>query len=136
MVTQSLPHSAPPVIPPALPAGTPSIPSSSSAAPTSSDTSIASGANTLTAKRLLDEAQEVSLAITAPMARMPVSLQVTVPVRDFRVRQLLAMAAGEVIESQWANGEDLPLSSGDVQLAWTEFEVVDSRIAVRITRLA
>ena len=43
---------------------------------------------------------------------------------------------GEVIESSWANGEDLPLSSGTVQLAWTEFEVVDSRLAVRVTRLA
>lgn len=70
------------------------------------------------------------------MARIPVAVQVAVPVRDFRVRQLLAMAPGEVIESNWANGEDLPLSSGEVQLAWTEFEVVDSRLAVRITRLA
>jgi hypothetical protein len=27
------------------------------------------------------------------------------------------------------------LSSGDVQLAWSEFEVVDTQMAVRITRL-
>ncbi len=59
-----------------------------------------------------------------------------VPVRDFRVRQLLALAPGEVIESQWGHGEDLPLASGDVQLAWSEFEVVETRLAVRITRLA
>jgi flagellar motor switch protein FliN/FliY len=67
---------------------------------------------------------------------MPVALQVAVPVRNFRVKHLLAMAPGEVIEAHWANGDDLPLASGEVQLAWTEFEVVDSRLAVRITRLA
>jgi len=46
------------------------------------------------------------------------------------------MAPGAVIETQWGYGEDLPLSSGGVQLAWSEFEVVDMRLAVRVTRLA
>ena len=43
---------------------------------------------------------------------------------------------GQVIETQWAHGEDVPLAAGDVQLAWSEFEVVDSQLAVRVTRLA
>jgi hypothetical protein len=30
----------------------------------------------------------------------------------------------------------MPLAAGDVQLAWSEFEVVDSQLAVRVTRLA
>lgn len=76
------------------------------------------------------------LHLSASMERLPVGLAVSVPVRDFRVRNLLAMAPEEVIETQWAHGEDLPLSSGDVQLAWSEFEVVDTRLAVRVTRLA
>jgi flagellar motor switch protein FliN/FliY len=67
---------------------------------------------------------------------MPVELSVAVPVRNFRVRDLLALEAGGLIETQWANGEDLPLTSGDVPLAWSEFEVVDTRLAVRVTRLA
>jgi len=29
----------------------------------------------------------------------------------------------------------VPLASGKVQLAWSEFEVVDTQLAVRITRL-
>lgn len=74
--------------------------------------------------------------IPAALGGLPVELSVSVPVRDFRVRKLLAMAPGELIETQWGHGEDLPLGSGDVQLAWTEFEVVDTRLAVRITRLA
>jgi flagellar motor switch protein FliN/FliY len=78
----------------------------------------------------------VTLRLSPPLARLPVELEVVVPVRDFRVRSLLALVPGEVIETQWGHGEDLPLSSGDVQLAWSEFEVVESRLAVRVTRLA
>jgi len=70
------------------------------------------------------------------MARLPVELDVAVPVRDFRVRHLLALAPGETIASQWNHGIDLPLAAGDVQLAWSEFEVVETKLAVRVTRLA
>ncbi len=59
-----------------------------------------------------------------------------VPVRDFRVRNLLALEPGQVIESQWGHGDDVPLAAGEVQLAWSEFEVVDTQLAVRVTRLA
>jgi len=76
------------------------------------------------------------LRLTAALERMPVELSVAVPVRNFRVRNLLALEAGALIETQWASGEDLPLTSGDVALAWSEFEVVDTRLAVRVTRLA
>jgi len=70
------------------------------------------------------------------VARLPVELDVAVPVRDFRVRKLLALAPGEMIASQWSHGIDLPLAAGAVQLAWTEFEVLDTKLAVRVTRLA
>jgi len=76
------------------------------------------------------------IKLTAPVARLPVELEVAVPVREFRVRHLLALAPGQVIETQWTQSADMPLSSGDVQLAWSEFEVVDKRLAVRVTRLA
>ena len=76
-----------------------------------------------------------SVLLSAPVARLPVELDVAVPVRNFRVRSLLALEPGQVIESQWTHGEDLPLTAGDVQLAWSEFEVVDSQLAVRVTRL-
>ena len=73
---------------------------------------------------------------SAPIALLPVELDVAVPVRDFRVRNLLAIAPGQLIQSQWGNGDDVPLASGEVQLAWSEFEVIDAQLAVRITRLA
>jgi len=72
----------------------------------------------------------------SPLARLPVEVDVTIPVHEFRLRNLLAMAPGHVIETEWNPGEDLPLAAGEVQLAWTEFEVIENQLAVRITRLA
>jgi flagellar motor switch protein FliM len=80
--------------------------------------------------------EEDSNPLSAPVARLPVELEVSIPVGEFRVRNLLALGLGQVIETQWAHDEDMPLGSGDVQLAWSEFEVVDSLLAVRITRVA
>lgn len=74
--------------------------------------------------------------ICGPVAQIPVQLDVAVPVREFRVRNLLALGLGQVIETRWANGEDVPLAAGQVQLAWSEFEVQENDLAVRITRLA
>ncbi len=80
--------------------------------------------------------EEPEIVFAAPIARLPVEMDVAVPVRDFRVRHLLALEPGQVIETQWPHGEDLPLAAGEVQLAWSEFEVVDAQLAVRVTRLA
>ena len=81
------------------------------------------------------QGQEVPV-FSAPIPQLPVELGVTIPVREFRVRELRALAPGQVIETQWGHGDDLPLAAGDVQLAWSEFEVVETRLAVRVTRLA
>jgi flagellar motor switch/type III secretory pathway protein FliN len=84
----------------------------------------------------IGEEEEETPALRGPIARLPVELDVVIPVRNFRVRHLLALEPGHLIESQWGHGEDMPLSSGDVQLAWSEFEVVETQLAVRVTRLA
>jgi flagellar motor switch/type III secretory pathway protein FliN len=83
----------------------------------------------------LPEDEEGS-TFTPEVLRLPVELDVAVPVRGFRVRNLLALSQEQLIESQWTNGTDLPLAAGDVQLAWTEFEVVENKLAVRVTRVA
>lgn len=80
--------------------------------------------------------EEEATEVSGPLALLPVELDVAVPVREFRVRNLLTLEPGQVVESQWNNGEDLPIASGDVQLAWSEFEVLDTDLAVRITRLS
>jgi flagellar motor switch/type III secretory pathway protein FliN len=91
------------------------------------------------AETALVQAQAASrtdvLQIGAPISQMPVEIDVSVPIRKFRVRDLLTLTEGGLIASQWIEGEDLPLAAPGAQLAWTEFEVIDERLAVRITRL-
>jgi flagellar motor switch protein FliN/FliY len=83
------------------------------------------------------EIEQVEPLVFSPrVSLLPVELDVSVPVRDFRVRNLLALEPGHLIESQWGHGEDVPLATGEVQLAWSEFEVVETQLAVRVTRLA
>jgi flagellar motor switch protein FliM len=80
--------------------------------------------------------QEVlGLVADSAVARIPIEVDVSVPIRDFRLRNLLALERGQVIKSMWRQGEDLPLAAPGSQLAWSEFEVIDQRLAVRITRL-
>jgi flagellar motor switch protein FliN/FliY len=81
-------------------------------------------------------AEEHWFALTAPVGRLPVEMDVSVPVRDFRVRDLLALEPSHIIESGWGHGEDVPLAAGRVQLSWCEFEVIETQLAVRVTRLA
>jgi flagellar motor switch protein FliM len=83
-----------------------------------------------------EEEHKASTRLPQPFGRLPVELDVAVPVREFRVRNLLALEAGQVIETDWGHSEDVPLSAGSVQLTWSEFEVVDTQLAVRVTRLA
>jgi flagellar motor switch protein FliN/FliY len=79
--------------------------------------------------------REGALRINPLVSRLPVEVDVAVPIRKFRVRNLLALEAGAVIPSQWEQGEDMPLAARGARLAWTEFEVIDQKLAVRITRL-
>lgn len=78
----------------------------------------------------------IPIALSPGLTLLPVELDVAIPVREFRVRNLLALEAGQVVETQWGHGDDMPLSAGDVQLGWSEFDVVETALAVRLTRLA
>jgi flagellar motor switch protein FliN/FliY len=70
------------------------------------------------------------------ISRLPVMLAVRIPMSRFRVCDLLALKAGQTIESVWAVTEDVPLKVGVLQVSWGEFEVMEQRMALRLTRLA
>ncbi|MBS1821085.1 MAG: FliM/FliN family flagellar motor switch protein [Acidobacteria bacterium] len=75
-------------------------------------------------------------------SRWPVLSQLTVPISaevafaGFKVRDLLALKAGQIIASEWQETEDVPVKAGQVQVGWSEFEVVDQQLLIRLTRLA
>lgn len=69
------------------------------------------------------------------LSRLAVTMAVAVPLVRFKVQDLLGLKEGQVFQSDSPETEDVPLKVGDVQLGCTEFEVVEQKIALRLTRL-
>lgn len=70
------------------------------------------------------------------LSRLNITLAAGIPLHRFKVRDLLQLKVGQVLESMWPDSEDVPLKAGQVQLGWCEFEVIEQQLAVRLTRLA
>ncbi len=71
----------------------------------------------------------------AHVAMLPTHVMVTVPIPQFRVRDVLALEPGSIVTSAWRGGKDVPVLAGEVQFAWAEFEVFDEELGARITRV-
>ena len=69
------------------------------------------------------------------LAQLRVTLRVGVALNRFKVKDLLGLQAGQVFESLSPSTDDVPLKIGQVQLGWSEFEVLEQRMALRLTRL-
>jgi len=69
------------------------------------------------------------------LSQLGITLRVGVALNRFLVRNLLTLKVGQVFESVSPETEDVPLMAGQVQLGWSEFEVVDQRMGLRLTRL-
>ncbi len=74
--------------------------------------------------------------LPAHIERLPVDVDVRLPVPRFTMRQLLSLQRGSILETAWLASEDLPLSCGAERFLWIEFEAVDEKLTARITRLA
>ncbi len=69
------------------------------------------------------------------LSQLRVTLRAVVGLNRFRVRDLLTLKEGQVFESVSPDTEDVAVMVGKVQLGWSEFEVPEQRMAVRLTRL-
>jgi flagellar motor switch/type III secretory pathway protein FliN len=70
------------------------------------------------------------------LSELMMTLESGIALREFKVRDLLRLEVGQVVESLCPSTDDVPVKVGQVQLGWSEFEVVEQRLAVRLTRLA
>jgi flagellar motor switch protein FliN/FliY len=79
---------------------------------------------------LLEEAER-----DTRLDRLPMQVDVLMKVHSFRVQDLLSMQKGTVVETVHEHTQDVPVRCGGTLLMWSEFEVLDQTLAVRITRL-
>jgi flagellar motor switch/type III secretory pathway protein FliN len=67
---------------------------------------------------------------------LPCLLTIEVSVPGFTVADLVHLERGRVIATRWTVGQDVPFRINGELIAWSEFEVVQNRLAVRLTELA
>lgn len=86
---------------------------------------------------------KIEAAVADPLADrwlrvepLPCLLTIEIPVPDFTVADLVQLAKGGIIATGWTVGQDVPLRINGELIAWSEFEVVQNRLAVRLTELA
>ncbi len=69
-------------------------------------------------------------------ARLQCEFTIEVPLPSVKLADLLGLKVGSVIDSRWKVGTDVPARVNGVVVAWSEFEVVNGKLAVRVTDLA
>jgi flagellar motor switch protein FliM len=69
------------------------------------------------------------------LAQLRMTIRAGVALQRFRVRDLLALKEGQVFESHAPATDDVRVEIGKTQLGWSEFEVLQQRMALRLTRL-
>jgi flagellar motor switch protein FliN len=67
---------------------------------------------------------------------LPCLLTVEISVPGFTVADLVHLERGRIITTRSTVGQDVPLRVNGELIAWSEFEVVQNRLAVRLTELA
>jgi len=66
---------------------------------------------------------------------LPCDLSLELPVAHFTVRQLLRLAPGRIVPTEWSRGAEVPLRANGQLIGWAEFEPVGNHIGARITEL-
>jgi len=67
---------------------------------------------------------------------LPCTVSLDIPLSHFTIGDLSKLGTGSVVTSACRHLSDIPLYVNGQLIGWTEFEVIDDRLAVRITELA
>ncbi len=66
---------------------------------------------------------------------LPCHLSVTLKVPEFTVRDLLALGTNSLVNTHRREGAHVPVMVNEVMVGWAEFDVIDGRLAVRMTEM-
>jgi flagellar motor switch protein FliN/FliY len=66
---------------------------------------------------------------------LPCQLSAAIEVPHFTVRDLLTLSVNSLVDTQRREGAHVPVRVNSVMVAWAEFDVIDGRLAVRMTEM-
>jgi len=67
---------------------------------------------------------------------LPCTVSLEIPLQRFTIGDLWKLAKGSVVSTACPRNSNLPLYVNGQRIGWTELEVIDDRLAVRITEIA
>lgn len=67
---------------------------------------------------------------------LPCVVSVEIPLQRFTIGMLARLNLGAVVSTASARNTDVPISVNGLLVGWSELEVIDNRLAVRITEIA
>ena len=66
---------------------------------------------------------------------LPCHLCVSLEIPNFTVRDLLSLSINSLVDTQRREGAHVPVLVNSVMVGWAEFDVIDGRLAVRMTEM-
>lgn len=66
---------------------------------------------------------------------LPCNLDVALDVPHFTVRDLLSISVNSLVDTRRREGAHVPVLVNGVMVGWAEFDVIDGRLAVRMTEM-
>ena len=82
------------------------------------------------------EESNPSLESWAQVENLACELTVDISLPGFKVSDVFELGPQTVVNTLWRVGSDVPLRANAELIAYGEFEVVNNRLAVRLTELA
>ncbi|HTS67399.1 MAG TPA: FliM/FliN family flagellar motor C-terminal domain-containing protein [Terriglobia bacterium] len=73
--------------------------------------------------------------IWAEALELPCHLSVALEVPHYTVRDLLGLTVNSVVDTRRREGAHVPVLVNGVMVGWAEFDVIDGRLAVRMTEM-
>jgi flagellar motor switch protein FliN/FliY len=66
---------------------------------------------------------------------LPCQLCVALEVPHFTIRDMLSLNVNSLVDTRRREGAHVPVLVNGVMVAWAEFDVIDGRLAVRMTEM-
>ena len=66
---------------------------------------------------------------------LPCQLTVALEVPYFTIRDLLSLSVNSLVNTRRREGAHVPVMVNGVMVGWAEFDVIDGRLAVRMTEM-
>ncbi len=67
--------------------------------------------------------------------QLPCQLTVALGVPHFTIRDLLSLDVNSLVNTRRREGAHVPVMVNGVMVGWAEFDVIDGRLAVRMTEM-